>query len=195
MFCLAWYLNAAALHASQAPLMELQAVIPRLAEPSEPPTSEHPRIVSIQELSQIGDLSLATKHYLKDATISIQPFYPLAKSGSQAYSVSIRLANGTATASRTPNLCLHATVGYWKDLIQPLLLRTRTKAALHMLDDIIAELRAFDFGGAFHLAGEIIGDAFGGDRAVQAFDNQIGGFGPAQVAEHHFAAEHDAARD
>ena len=31
------------------------------------------------------------------------------------------------------------------------------------------------------------------DRAVQAFDDQVGGFGPAQVAEHHFAAEHDAA--
>ncbi len=32
-----------------------------------------------------------------------------------------------------------------------------------MGDDIVAEFRAFDFGGAFHEAGEIIGDAFGRD--------------------------------
>ena len=36
----------------------------------------------------------------------------------------------------------------------------------HMLDDVIAELGAFDLGRAFHQAREIVGDAFAGDGAV-----------------------------
>jgi hypothetical protein len=62
---------------------------------------------------------------------------------------------------------------------------------LHVGDDVVAELAALDFGAAFHLAGEIVGDALGGNGAVQAFEDEIGGFHPAQVAEHHFAAEDD----
>ena len=37
---------------------------------------------------------------------------------------------------------------------------------LHVLDDVIAELGALDFGGSFHLAGEIVGDPFGGDGSI-----------------------------
>ena len=37
---------------------------------------------------------------------------------------------------------------------------------LHVRDDVIAELRALDLGRAFHLAREIVGHAFAGDRAV-----------------------------
>jgi len=54
-------------------------------------------------------------------------------------------------------------------------------------DDVAAKLAAFDFRRAFHLAGEVVGDALAADRSVQAFQDQIGRFGPAQVAEHHFA--------
>ena len=44
---------------------------------------------------------------------------------------------------------------------------TRCPRALHVLDDVRAELRAFDLGGAFHQAGEIVGDALGADGAVE----------------------------
>ena len=59
-----------------------------------------------------------------------------------------------------------------------------------MRDDVVAELRALDLGRAFHQAREIVGDALAADGAVQAFQDQVGGFRPAHVAEHHFAGEH-----
>ena len=43
--------------------------------------------------------------------------------------------------------------------------------ASHVLDDVIAELRAFDLGRAFHQAREIVGDALAGDSAVQSFQD------------------------
>ena len=49
--------------------------------------------------------------------------------------------------------------------------------------------RALDFRRAFHLAREIVGDPLAADRAVQAFEDQVRRFRPAQVAEHHFAAQ------
>lgn len=60
-----------------------------------------------------------------------------------------------------------------------------------MFDDVVAELGAFDFGSAFHEAGEVVGDSLGGDGAVETFDDEVGGFAPAHVAEHHFAGEDD----
>ena len=36
----------------------------------------------------------------------------------------------------------------------------------HMLDHVIAELRAFDLGRSFHQPREIVGDAFAGDGAI-----------------------------
>ena len=36
----------------------------------------------------------------------------------------------------------------------------------HMLDNVIAKLRAFDFRGAFHQTRKIVGDTFAGDGAV-----------------------------
>ena len=62
-----------------------------------------------------------------------------------------------------------------------------------MRDDVVAERRALDFRRAFHQAREIVGDFLGADRAVQALDDQIRRFVPTQVAEHHFAGEHDRA--
>jgi len=91
-FCLG-VLNSAAQQARALPPMELQDIIPRLPEPSTPPTPEHPRIVSLRELEQTGQLSSATKHYLKDVTISVQPVLPLAEAGVQTYVVTVRLPN------------------------------------------------------------------------------------------------------
>src|ERR1051325_8502406 len=63
-----------------------------------------------------------------------------------------------------------------------------------MLDDVISELGAFDFGRYFHKSREIVSDSFGGNRAVEALENHVRDFSPAHVAEHHFTAEHNAAR-
>ena len=62
-----------------------------------------------------------------------------------------------------------------------------------MLDHVGAEFRALDLGGTVHEAGKIVGDFFRTDRAVEAFHDVVRGFIPAEVAEHHFAAEDDAA--
>ena len=50
----------------------------------------------------------------------------------------------------------------------------------HVLDHFAGELGAFDFLGAFHLAGEVVGDGLGTDRAVEALENQVSGFGLIQ---------------
>ena len=60
-----------------------------------------------------------------------------------------------------------------------------------MCDDVVAELRAFDLRGAFHQAGEVVGDFLGSDSAIQALNNEVSSFGPAEVAEHHFARENN----
>ena len=65
---------------------------------------------------------------------------------------------------------------------------------LHVRDDVVAELRTFDFRRAFHLAGEVVSHALAANGTVLAFQNQIRGFRPTQVAEHPFAAQHDRAR-
>src|SRR5882724_2384550 len=64
---------------------------------------------------------------------------------------------------------------------------------LHVRDDVVTELRALDLGGTIHLAGEVVGDAFAAGGAVQAIDDGVGRFGPAHVAEHHFAGKDDGA--
>src|SRR5690242_8732356 len=60
----------------------------------------------------------------------------------------------------------------------------------HVGDDIVAECGTFDLGRAFHLARKIIGDLLRANGAVQTFDNQVRRLGPAQVTEHHFAAQY-----
>jgi len=65
----------------------------------------------------------------------------------------------------------------------------RFSVPLHVLDHVIAEFAALDLGRALHLAREIVGDAFAGDRAVEAFEDQIRRVVPTHVAEHHFAGE------
>src|SRR5476649_660503 len=61
--------------------------------------------------------------------------------------------------------------------------------ALHVLDNGVGELRRLQFRRAVHLAGEVVGDALGGDRAVHALHDQIRRLAPAEVTEHHLAGE------
>lgn len=46
-----------------------------------------------------------------------------------------------------------------------------TRVPLHMFYDIVTKRAAFDLRRALHEAGEIVGDAFAGDGAVQAFQD------------------------
>jgi hypothetical protein len=59
--------------------------------------------------------------------------------------------------------------------------------------NVLAKLRALAQGSTFHEPVEVVGDGFGGDGALDALDDEVGGFGPAHVAEHHFAGEDDGA--
>src|SRR5262244_1407591 len=61
----------------------------------------------------------------------------------------------------------------------------------HVLDDLAAELRALHFLGAFHEAGEVVGDDLRLDGRLQAGHDAIGGVRPDQVPEHHFAGQDD----
>jgi hypothetical protein len=45
------------------------------------------------------------------------------------------------------------------------------KRSLHVLDNFVAKLGALDFGGAFHEAGEVVGDGFGADGTFDAFQD------------------------
>src|SRR5512134_1103416 len=60
---------------------------------------------------------------------------------------------------------------------------------LHVPDDGVAELRALEELGTVHQAVEVVGDGLGGDRAVHAADDPLGGLVPAQVPEHHLARQ------
>ena len=59
----------------------------------------------------------------------------------------------------------------------------------HMTNDVVGELGAFTESGAFHLAFEVVGDGSGSDGAVDSLDDEVGGFVPGHVAEHHFARQ------
>jgi len=56
----------------------------------------------------------------------------------------------------------------------------------HVSDDVVAKLGALDLGGTFHEAGEVVGDLLRSNGTVEAFDDEIRGFIPTHVAEHHF---------
>lgn len=58
-----------------------------------------------------------------------------------------------------------------------------------MTDDIIGELGAFSECCAVHLAFEVVGDGFVADGAVDSLDDEVGGFVPGHVAEHHFSRQ------
>src|SRR5439155_16957109 len=69
-----------------------------------------------------------------------------------------------------------------------------TSERSHLLDHVVAKLRALDFCRAFHQPREIVRDTYAGDRAGKSFQNQIGSFGPAHVTEHHFTGKNYRAR-
>jgi len=56
---------------------------------------------------------------------------------------------------------------------------------LQIPDDRVTELRAFYLFGAIHEPRKIIGHGLRPDGAIHAFDNEIGGLKPAEVAKHH----------
>src|SRR5438046_6984389 len=56
----------------------------------------------------------------------------------------------------------------------------------HMSDDIVTELRTLDLRRSLHQACEIVSNAFTRNRALQAFQNQLGRFCLAHVTEHYF---------
>ena len=61
-----------------------------------------------------------------------------------------------------------------------------------MRNDVVAELRTLDFRRAGPSgARSRLRVACVANRAVEAFQNQVRRFGPAQVAEHHFAGKRD----
>src|SRR6266849_8934277 len=63
----------------------------------------------------------------------------------------------------------------------------------HVVDHARGKFAGFHFGGAFHEALEIIGYFFLFDGALQALLDQIGSFGPSEMAEHHDAGQNDGA--
>src|SRR6185437_10396647 len=65
---------------------------------------------------------------------------------------------------------------------------------LHVLNDRIAELRGLQLGRPFHLPGEIVGDLLLLNRLLEAGFDQLGGFRPAEIPEHHHAREDHRAR-
>jgi hypothetical protein len=101
-----WFgvLNSAAQHAREVPQTELMGVLARLPEPATLPTPEHPQTVTLQELEGLG-LTPTTRQYLKDATISVQVVYPLAKSGVQTYQAIVKLPHA------------EHTFNYWKPIV------------------------------------------------------------------------------
>ena len=71
---------------------------------------------------------------------------------------------------------------------------TQIRADLHVVDHDLAKAGAADLGRAFHEAGEVIGDLLGLDGFFHRADDQVGGLGPAHVAQHHFGREDLGAR-
>src|ERR671913_2228301 len=58
---------------------------------------------------------------------------------------------------------------------------------LHVPDDLVGELRRAHFRGAFHQPREVVGDVLRRDGAVHTLDDQVRGFNPAEMPEHHLA--------
>src|SRR5437667_9125445 len=63
----------------------------------------------------------------------------------------------------------------------------------HILDHASGKLTSFHFGSTFHQALEVVGYFFLLDSALQALLDQIGGFRPSEIAEHHDAGQNDRA--
>src|SRR5262245_20577679 len=64
----------------------------------------------------------------------------------------------------------------------------------HVLYNRLAEFAALYFLRSRHHAGEVVGNSLRADRAFYAADDEVGGFVPHHVAEHHLAGEDHRAR-
>jgi len=62
----------------------------------------------------------------------------------------------------------------------------------HPFDHGRSECGALHFLRAFHLAGEVVCDHLVSNRLVQRLDDQVGGFRPAHVTQHHLTGQDDA---
>src|SRR5215467_3711620 len=91
-------------------------------------------------------------------------------------------------ATEAPTLPAPTTVILGRAMAYPL-----CSERLHAVDDGRSELRALHFLGAFHEAGEVVGDDLLGQRLLDASVDAIGRFRPAHVAQHHLAREDDRA--
>src|SRR5215468_9226971 len=91
-------------------------------------------------------------------------------------------------ATEAPTLPAPTTVIFGRAMACPL-----CSERLHAVDDGRPELRALHFLGAFHEAGEVVGDDLLGQRLLDAGVDAIGRLRPAHVAEHHLPREDDGA--
>src|SRR5438309_2798229 len=72
-------------------------------------------------------------------------------------------------------------------------LRMYPFSCLHVRNDQIGEPAGADLGGAFHLALEIVGDCLVLDGERDSFFDELRGFRPSEILEHHHAREDDRA--
>src|SRR3954469_8657081 len=63
------------------------------------------------------------------------------------------------------------------------------RGMLHIANHCVGELGCLELGGAGHQPREVVGDLLGGDRAIHALDEQIGGLHPSHVAQHHLTRQ------
>src|SRR5690554_918902 len=64
----------------------------------------------------------------------------------------------------------------------------------HIINNLLAKLAALQLGRAVHQTLEVIGHALFANRALDALDDQLAGFLPAHILEHHDTREDDRAR-
>ena len=62
-----------------------------------------------------------------------------------------------------------------------------TSSIIHMANDSIPKFRTAHLDSILHQAGKIIGHRASRDGADNALEDEIGGFVPAQITEHHLA--------
>src|ERR1700676_3683234 len=65
---------------------------------------------------------------------------------------------------------------------------------LHVPDHCVGELGRLQFLRAGHQSRKVVGDLLGGNGAVHALHDEVGGLGPAEMPEHHLARKDHRAR-
>src|SRR5262245_4166868 len=122
----------------------------------------------------------------------------MAASKRALYAASSSAAGSAASAPNAPASAMQAVAARRVDRLAPAscarpIAITASPVASHVRDDLVAELAALDLARALHQAGEVVGDVLARDGPVHALDDQVGGLGPAHVAQHHLARQDDRA--